>query len=88
MDALIMRAVKDLTTARRAVALTGAGISIDSGIPPFRETRDFVRKVLALYADKGWKPIIAPEVEFYLVSQNADPDFPLTPPVGQSGPGT
>ena len=36
MDALIMRAVKDLTTARRAVALTGAGISIDSGIPPFR----------------------------------------------------
>lgn len=36
MDALIARAVKDLATARRAVALTGAGISIDSGIPPFR----------------------------------------------------
>src|SRR3546814_7204985 len=26
-----------------------------------------------------------PEVEFYLVSQNTDPDFPLTPPTGQSG---
>jgi NAD-dependent deacetylase len=36
MDALIARAVNDLATARRAAALTGAGISIDSGIPPFR----------------------------------------------------
>jgi NAD-dependent deacetylase len=36
MEALIARAVNDLATARRAVALTGAGISIDSGIPPFR----------------------------------------------------
>ncbi len=36
MDALINRAINDLSPARRAVALTGAGISIDSGIPPFR----------------------------------------------------
>ena len=36
MDALIARAIKDLAPPRRAVALTGAGISIDSGIPPFR----------------------------------------------------
>jgi NAD-dependent deacetylase len=36
MEALIARAVKDLSSARRVVALTGAGISIDSGIPPFR----------------------------------------------------
>ena len=36
MDALIARAVNDLALARRAAALTGAGISIDSGIPPFR----------------------------------------------------
>jgi NAD-dependent deacetylase len=36
MEALIARAVNDLATARRAAALTGAGISIDSGIPPFR----------------------------------------------------
>jgi NAD-dependent deacetylase len=36
MDSLIARAINDLTAARRAVALTGAGISIDSGIPPFR----------------------------------------------------
>jgi NAD-dependent deacetylase len=36
MDSLIARAVNDLAPARQAVALTGAGISIDSGIPPFR----------------------------------------------------
>jgi NAD-dependent deacetylase len=36
MDALIARAIDDLAPARRAAALTGAGISIDSGIPPFR----------------------------------------------------
>ncbi len=47
--------------------------------------RSILKKVLSLYADKGWTPIIAPEVEFYLVSPNVDPDFPLTPPVGQSG---
>lgn len=47
--------------------------------------RTILKKILSLYAERGWRPIIAPEVEFYLVSQNADPDFPLTPPVGQSG---
>jgi glutamine synthetase len=47
--------------------------------------RTILKKVLALYAAKGWKPVIAPEVEFYLVSQNVDPDFPLSPPLGQSG---
>ena len=51
------------------------------GIAP----RTILKKVLGLYEDKGWRPIIAPEVEFYLVSQNADPDFPLTPPIGRSG---
>jgi NAD-dependent deacetylase len=36
MDELIRRAAADLTAARKVVALTGAGISIESGIPPFR----------------------------------------------------
>lgn len=47
--------------------------------------RTILKKVLNLYADRGWKPIMAPEVEFYLVSQNVDPDFPLVPPTGSSG---
>ena len=28
---------------------------------------------------------MAPEIEFYLVRKNPDPDYPLTPPVGRSG---
>jgi len=36
MDDLIRRAAKDLAAARNVAALTGAGISIESGIPPFR----------------------------------------------------
>jgi len=36
MDALIQKAASDLAAAKRVVALTGAGISVESGIPPFR----------------------------------------------------
>lgn len=36
MKDLIRRAAEDLMAARSAVALTGAGISVESGIPPFR----------------------------------------------------
>jgi NAD-dependent deacetylase len=36
MDDLIHRAVDHLKSAKHATALTGAGISIESGIPPFR----------------------------------------------------
>ena len=36
MDDLIKRAASDLAVATYAVALTGAGISTESGIPPFR----------------------------------------------------
>jgi len=36
MDALIKNAAKDLATCKQAVALTGAGISVESNIPPFR----------------------------------------------------
>jgi NAD-dependent deacetylase len=36
MDSLIKSAARDLAAASRLVALTGAGISVESGIPPFR----------------------------------------------------
>ena len=38
-----------------------------------------------LYDAKGIKPIIAPELEFFLVQKNTDPDFPLLPPAGRYG---
>jgi glutamine synthetase len=47
--------------------------------------RQVLRRVLGLYEDKGWRPIVAPELEFYLVKVNTDPDYPLEPPIGISG---
>ena len=47
--------------------------------------RTVLRHVLELYAKKGLKPVVAPELEFYLVAQNVDPDLPLKPPIGRSG---
>ena len=47
--------------------------------------RSVLRKVCDLYAAKGWKPVVAPELEFYLVARNTDPDMPLKPPIGRSG---
>ena len=47
--------------------------------------RHVLKRVLQLYKDEGWRPIVAPELEFYLVKRNTDPDYPLEAPVGRSG---
>jgi glutamine synthetase len=47
--------------------------------------RQVLRRIIELYANRGWKPVVAPEIEFYLVKPNKDPDYPLEPPSGRSG---
>ncbi|AHA27772.1 glutamine synthetase family protein [Candidatus Liberibacter americanus] len=47
--------------------------------------RNVLKRVLDLYFQHGLKPIIAPEMEFYLIAKNDDPDYPLKPPKGRSG---
>jgi len=47
--------------------------------------RNLLKRVVAAYAERGLKPVVAPEIEFYLVRKNPDPDYPLVPPVGRSG---
>jgi glutamine synthetase len=47
--------------------------------------RSVLRRVCDLFDGKGWNPVVAPELEFYLVARNTDPDVPLKPPVGRSG---
>jgi len=47
--------------------------------------RNVLRRVLKAYDERGLRAVVAPEIEFYLVSKNTDPDYPLTPPVGRSG---
>jgi glutamine synthetase len=47
--------------------------------------RSVLRRVCDLYDAEGWSPVVAPELEFYLVARNTDPDVPLKPPIGRSG---
>jgi glutamine synthetase len=47
--------------------------------------RTVLRRVLKLYTQKGWKPMVAPELEFYLTAKNIDPNLPLAAPIGRSG---
>lgn len=56
-----------------------------NGIPVDIAPRYVLRRVLELYEAKGWEPVVAPEVEFYLVKPNIDSDYPLEPPIGRSG---
>src|ERR1700693_1890849 len=55
------------------------------GRPVMMAPRHLLRHVLDLYAQRGWEPVIAPELEFYLIEPNIDADYPLKPPVGRSG---
>jgi glutamine synthetase len=57
----------------------------EDGRPVEIAAREVLKKVLKLYEAKGWKPVIAPELEFFLVQVNTDPDLPLLPPIGRSG---
>ncbi len=57
----------------------------DDGRPVPMAPRYVLRRVLDLYAAKGWRPVVAPELEFFLVEPNIDPDYPLKPPIGRSG---
>lgn len=56
----------------------------DGGLIPYAP-RSVLKRVLELYRAEGLFPIVAPEVEFYLVARNTDPDLPLKPPIGRSG---
>lgn len=48
-------------------------------------SRTVLQKVLAAYDELGLTPVIAPEMEFYLVAKNADSDVELEPPIGRNG---
>ena len=56
-----------------------------SGNPVPTAPRNVLRRVVELYKAKGWTPIVAPEMEFFLVARNIDPNQPIIPPMGRSG---
>ena len=56
-----------------------------NGSPVMNSSRAVLKRILKIYEDIGYKPIVSPEVEFYLVKPNPDADYPLEVPTGQSG---
>ncbi len=55
------------------------------GKPVPTAPRNVLKRVIELYQAEGWTPIVAPEMEFYLVARNTDPNTPIIPPMGRSG---
>ncbi len=55
------------------------------GSPHPLASRNILKRVLALYEAEGWTPVLAPEMEFYLIEKNIDPDQELKAPMGRSG---
>ncbi len=47
--------------------------------------RNVLKRVVDLYHKQGWTPIVAPEMEFYLVARNTDPAKEITPMMGRTG---
>ncbi len=86
-----MVCVPDLATARvvpwaaEQVAVIIHDCEEFDGTPVALSPRSVLRRVLRLYEAKGWAPVVAPEMEFYLVARQQNPHEPLQPPLGRSG---
>ena len=55
------------------------------GNPISYAPRNVLKRVVGLYAAEGWTPIVAPEMEFFFVAKNIDPNMPVQPPMGRTG---
>ncbi|MEX0316908.1 MULTISPECIES: glutamine synthetase family protein [unclassified Ruegeria] len=55
------------------------------GAPIPFSPRNVLKRVVQLYHKKGWEPIVAPEMEFFLVARNLDPAHEIKPMMGRSG---
>ncbi|MEM6596290.1 MAG: glutamine synthetase, partial [Pseudomonadota bacterium] len=44
-----------------------------------------LKRICALYEKEGWRPVVAPEMEFFLVARNINPALAIEPMMGRSG---
>jgi glutamine synthetase len=86
-----MTLVPDFSTATAAPWTADITLQIihdaydQRGVPVPTSPRNVLKRVLALYAAEGWRPVVAPEMEFFFVARNLDPNMPIMPPMGRSG---
>jgi glutamine synthetase len=71
------------------VADSAASVFVDchhsDGSPVDTSPRSVLRNVLGKYESQGWVPVVAPEVEFYLINPHSDPNVEAEPPEGRLG---
>ena len=53
--------------------------------PVMTSPRAVLRNVLGKFEAQGWVPVVAPEVEFYLINPHADANVEAEPPTGRLG---
>ena len=60
-------------------------LELRTGEPLGIAPRNVLKRVLSFYRDNGWRPVVAPEIEFYLCKPNTDPNKDIEPMVGRTG---
>ncbi len=81
----------DLSTASAAPWAADGTLQVihdafdQKGRPVGCAPRNVLRRVCDLYKAEGWTPVVAPEMEFYLVKRNIDPAKAIEPMMGRTG---
>ena len=83
--------VPDLSTATAAPWTADVTLQVihdamdqEGNLIPF-SPRNVLKRIVKLYNDQGWTPVVAPEMEFFLTARNIDPNMPVEAPMGRSG---
>ncbi|MFC3150370.1 glutamine synthetase family protein [Litoribrevibacter euphylliae] len=81
----------DMTTAKAVPWAKEATLQVihdlfyRNGKPVEMAPRNVLKHIVELYRQQGWKPVVAPELEFYLINPNLDANEPIQPPIGRTG---
>lgn len=74
-----------LPWAEQPRALTVCDCVEIEGQPSGLSSRTLLKRIVERYAAKGWSPVVATELEFFIFAPHADPYLPFQPPVGLDG---
>jgi glutamine synthetase len=81
----------DLSTATAAPWASDGTLQVihdafdQKGDPVECAPRNVLKRVVDLYRKQGWTPVVAPEMEFYLVARNIDSAKAIEPMIGRTG---
>lgn len=87
-DVILMPDLDTLCTTPWQPEPTAAVIcdaELENGDPCEFSPRQLLKRILKLYENEGWQPIVAPEFEFYLIDRQEDVESTPVPPIGMSG---